>query len=144
MTCNLKQVRWGLILFALASIRGQPRQDLDMNGGSHVGLPCSVCHQETAKHGLSSTAARVTPALEVCGRCHAKEVKIFVASQHGTAKQDGPTCTICHGTHRLKTAKQIEQQCLNCHRAPPLFFMNPVPEVSGKVSCMNCHSAHSD
>jgi Cytochrome c7 and related cytochrome c len=153
---TLKQVRLWFILIVLATLKGQALKepcagchlpqvsDLDKGGGSHAGLPCRSCHRETENHTLSSKIARETLDVEVCGRCHTKDLKLFVASPHGGAKEDGPTCTICHGTHRFKTARQIEQRCLHCHRAPPLFFTNPVPEVAGKVSCMNCHSAHSD
>lgn len=128
-------------LFALLAVG---IQSADASGRVHAGLSCGSCHAESAQRTrVTSAGERVTAAVN-CGHCHLSEAKAFAASQHGQAADGGPACTTCHAAHYLKTAEQIERQCFACHTAPPLFFMNPVPRIAGKVSCMNCHSAHSD
>jgi hypothetical protein len=86
-------------------------------------IGCEGCH--IGGHDVISIPRfRVS---ETCGRCHGQNEKSFNNSIHETVFKEGnknaPTCTDCHGSHRIIANKMSIQSeaCLKCHLNAKLF-----------------------
>ena len=90
-----------------ASVHGQARK-----AGNTGAAGCVECH---GSHGIKPFAASDSPVNRAnegatCGACHSDIQKDFQDSIHGQAMAKGfneaPTCTDCHGDHRIQSLKQ--------------------------------------
>lgn len=81
------------------------------------GVNCNDCH----KAGHEVVKIPKSAEQNVCGKCHNQSKMALSNSVHSTAlsqgNKRGPTCTDCHGAHRILTSKiSIETEgCLKCH-----------------------------
>jgi hypothetical protein len=132
----------------------QPADDFEKHPHSKQNISCDTCHGASQNHidTAGNTAPdnvagpKQQPAL--CGACHTGERKAYEASKHHQAllaaggARKSAACTTCHGTHMLRTATQMEQQCKRCHSALPAACSAAPPAQTAKVSCANCHDKH--
>ncbi len=101
------------------------------------------------------------PQAGACVRCHSAVVSEFAGSAHAlpaaTAHTHTLTCATCHGTQADHVASagakskeldpasgtktQVDELCLNCHRAKDSAFADS-PHGKAGVSCTTCHSIH--
>ncbi|MGB5752908.1 MAG: hypothetical protein WBN87_08600, partial [Thermoanaerobaculia bacterium] len=92
---------------------------------------CSECH---GTHDIQP-AARVDSRVhadkipQTCGKCHGSVTAVFNESVHGRAVahglEDAPTCTDCHGEHRILEPK----------RGDSTVYPTNLP----KMTCGRCH-----
>jgi predicted CXXCH cytochrome family protein len=86
---------------------------------------CVDCH---GGHDIKPAAQPRTRIAETCGRCHVGAAATFAGSVHGqdVARDiaDVPTCTDCHGAHRIAGPGQpgwrssTPEVCGSCHSDP--------------------------
>lgn len=86
---------------------------------------CVDCH---GGHDIQRPAEPRTRVAEMCGRCHSSAATMFARSVHGqdVARNvaDVPTCTDCHGAHRIAGPDQPGWRnstpgiCGDCHADP--------------------------
>jgi len=140
------------------------------NGKSATCVDCHGSHDEK-KAMDSSSSVNKRNISETCSRCHPAISKEFSSSIHGEAiakgKSDAPTCTTCHGEHRIYAAKDPRskvspqnisvQVCATCHNSLLLSekYGFPTGQVasfsdsfhglaarSGSIAVANCASCH--
>lgn len=86
-----------------------------IHGKKNIG--CKGCHDT----GHKVKKINKQDVAQVCGKCHGEHEKNFKNSIHTTVLNKGnknaPTCTDCHGSHRIITSKvSVESEaCLKCH-----------------------------
>jgi len=83
---------------------------------------CVDCH---GGHDIKRASEPRTRVADMCGSCHSRAAETFRKSVHGqdVAKNiaDVPTCTDCHGTHRIAGSSHpgwrssTPQICGSCH-----------------------------
>src|SRR5258708_16938681 len=104
--------------------------DLETHAHFAKGLSCDACHGQSVKHRTSTGAAspdKVAAPDEVpalCGTCHPSQKKEYLTTKHAAlvmsrAAVKSANCATCHGVHSLRTAKQMQQQCVKCHTTLP-------------------------
>lgn len=134
---------------------------------------CSACHGTHDIQPASQEDSRVHAdnVPQTCGQCHGSVTAVFNQSVHGRAVahgvQDAPTCTDCHGEHRILAPQHGDSSvfptnipkmtCGRCHGDLALsekFGMeaDKVPAYAdsyhglasraGSVSVANCSSCH--
>ncbi len=120
--------------------------DLETHPHFAKGLSCDACHGQSVKHRTSTGAAspdRVAAPDEVpalCGSCHAAQKKEYLTTKHAAlvvsrSAVKSANCATCHGVHSLRTAKQMQQQCVKCHAVLPA-------PCKPEVGCVSCHAPH--
>lgn len=104
----------------------QPGLLATWDAGAHARheVACEECHGED--HDAMFAAEGRVPA-KVCGNCHAKETKEFLASVHGRARHDAVTNPL----FLMQIPAVQRQACLGCHDTGP---------ETGR--CDGCHLAH--
>jgi formate dehydrogenase gamma subunit len=150
-----------------ASAHGQARK-----AGNTGAAGCVECH---GSHGIKPFAASDSPVNRAnegatCGACHSDIQKDFQDSIHGQAMAKGfneaPTCTDCHGDHRIQSlkqassVKQAEQVCIRCHASQRMnekfnlpanrvsTFQDSYHGLAGRMgdkttaNCASCHGFH--
>lgn len=133
--------------------------------GSHSILPGEDPRSPTSQAKIQTT----------CGKCHSEALKDFQRSVHGMASakgdKDAATCSDCHGSHNILTAKNPEspvyplnlpRTCGACHGDPELAKRHRIPvanayqlymdSIHGRAltksgllvaaNCVSCHGAH--
>ncbi|HEY6103183.1 MAG TPA: cytochrome b/b6 domain-containing protein [bacterium] len=116
---------------------------------------CVSCHgAHDPRHGYdSSSYVNKMRVQQVCGRCHVAENKLFTASVHGKAIQQGnrdaPACTDCHGEHRVLAPKDPRspvaagnvstQVCSPCHESLKLAEKWNLPTDRAKTFAASYH-----
>jgi formate dehydrogenase gamma subunit len=135
--------------------------------GAHEGsLKCAGCHGEhniqkpsDARSGLSANRINRT-----CAECHNRihppqrgrtaAYATYDVGLHGShpvaGAAGGPTCTACHGTHRIANEKKhpetLEGACLSCHPKIKEEFQQSVHadlnEGRANSHCFGCHGEH--
>jgi len=128
---------------------------------ARVNAACHDCH-DAHNIGVPGAAQRKEHRLknfEVCGRCHEKEKKAYIASVHGKAivdKQDekSAVCSDCHTTHDIGSPKAdsmklaITRNCGSCHEdAQRTYFASYHGQVNrlgytNTAKCFDCHGSH--
>ena len=136
-------------------------------------IQCTDCHADVSPDKLPH-AEKLKPVS--CATCHEKAVKEYTGTVHGVARKGGnqvaATCTDCHGTHDILSAKNpasrtnhanIEATCAKCHGNEALVTQAKLPggNVGGKFhdsihgkaltgaaqgsapTCNNCHGSHN-
>ncbi len=144
-------------------------------GCTSAPLTCYTCHgahtiQPLAAPDSAVARSRIT---ETCGRCHARERESYLQSVHARALAGGsslaPTCTSCHGVHRIlaagagdarTSARNVIVTCAECHEDPSVTREADLREgvvesyertfhgvahdngVTDVATCTSCHGAH--
>jgi len=117
---------------------------------------CEECHGPGAAHvgGGGSKELIRNPAnlsksrqSEFCMQCHSRDEDLYLwqRSVHGLG---GLTCSTCHEPLKApenKGKKQGIALCVGCHNdvAAQFRLPNRHPLYQGAVTCLSCHSAHS-
>lgn len=135
-------------------------------GGHESALKCAACHGSHNMLRPSDPRSALSPnrVNKTCAECHNRlhaprrgrtavyaSYDVGLHGSHpaaGTAQ--GPTCTKCHGTHRVdsehKNAKELEASCLGCHAAIQAEFRESVHaefnEGRNNSHCYECHGEH--
>jgi predicted CXXCH cytochrome family protein len=103
-----------------------------MAAGNKNAAVCSDCHEpHTQPQVLDPQTKEIIPAVRVtipqtCARCHNAIYEEYESSVHGSALQgegnpDVPTCTDCHGAHKITDPTTAEfrlnspELCAKCH-----------------------------
>ena len=140
------------------------------------GATCSDCHggHNILPGNRTESSVSHQRVAETCGTCHSEIMAAYRGSIHARALDDGvreaPTCTDCHGEHRILSpqeegspvylANMASQSCGHCHNDLHLsekygLSMDRVPSYnnsyhglavrSGRqtvASCASCHGVH--
>jgi hypothetical protein len=94
-----------------------------LNAGNPNAAICTDCH---GKHDIRKVSESVTPINRTCGKCHTEINALYEKSVHGAAligegNSDVPTCTDCHGSHKIIGPNNSPfrlfspQICSKCH-----------------------------
>ena len=148
-------------------------------GGNMVAATCSNCHgvhdiQKSSEPASRTNVARIE---STCGSCHGNDAVIqkaklpggnIVSQYHdsihgqktngkGPAATKAPTCTGCHGAHKILTKNDPESRvnrehialmCGSCHQQVySRFSASQHGQMrqagnSAAPTCIDCHSAH--
>lgn len=166
---------------------GAPQSDayLDYFGSVHgkaiangnVKAPlCQDCHGSHNILKAKDPASSVSPrnVAETCGRCHIKIYAKYKTSIHGVALSkgilDAPSCTGCHGEHKIYSPKNpkstvypthVAAQCSKCHGSVTIMskygikvqqvatYRNSFHGVASRfgsrtvANCASCHGVHN-
>lgn len=140
--------------------------------GKKFNATCSGCHDSHAVGEYTGPIAKKNIS-RTCGKCHEKISTEFETGIHGTALDAGnmssPTCTDCHGVHKIKAAgdpestvygyKAVVGVCAQCHQAERInsrfairstveSYENSFHGLALKkgdlrsAGCASCHGAH--
>lgn len=129
---------------------------------SRVNAACHDCHDahNIGKPGELQRKEHRLKNPEVCGRCHEKEKKDYLASAHGKAIADkkdekSAVCSDCHTTHSIGSPKgdpaklAITQNCGSCHEnARKTYLASYHGQVNrlgytNTAKCFDCHGGHT-
>ncbi len=117
---------------------------------------CTVCH---GMHDVLSPTDPASPvsathSMELCGRCHAREIQQVGRSPHSRSRDNGPaaSCVSCHEGHSM-TPPHGEQEevaiCGTCHEQQAIEHRR---SLHGRAaadgdplapSCVTCHEHHA-
>lgn len=148
-------------------------------GGNSVAATCSSCHgnHDIAKSSDPKSRTNVANVEATCGTCHGNEAMIkqanlpggnivgkFHDSIHGRNPHaaggpatKAPTCTGCHGAHRIigkadpasgVNRDNVAAMCGSCHQQVHSRFTGSQHGTlrqggnSAAPTCIDCHSAH--
>ena len=148
-------------------------------GGNQVAATCTDCHGSHEIKKSSDPASRTHVARQeaTCGSCHGNEAVIqkahlpggnIVAQYHDSIhgkKTNGatadaakaPTCTGCHGAHKIRgksdaessvSREHVAEMCGSCHQQVFSRFSGSQHGTvrqagnSAAPTCVDCHSAH--
>jgi cytochrome b subunit of formate dehydrogenase len=145
--------------------------------GNKKSATCSDCHGAHDSKKASTPSSRLNRGniALTCSRCHPDIAKKYNNSIHGTSlrsgKMDSPTCTDCHGEHRILASQDPRspvsprnvsvQVCAGCHNSVRINQKYGMPSEqfnsfmdsyhglamrSGTVevaNCASCHGAHN-
>jgi len=110
-------------------------------------------------HGYHNVAKITTNnQLEMCAKCHTKELAAFKESIHYKTLSEGntaaPTCASCHKAHDVKPINMadLNNSCLTCHKDaekvhnkwlynPPFTLVSFVKTHFKGASCAVCHAS---
>ncbi len=112
-------------------------------GTTHALIGCVSCHDRvTATH----PADGIRPSRADCGECHAKVLREYTQSLHGTRA----ACTDCHDPHLAKpvtvvSGRDINAQCGKCHDAGKTVATHGkwLPQADlhiAAIPCITCHT----
>ncbi|HAD04572.1 MAG: hypothetical protein A2091_08145 [Desulfuromonadales bacterium GWD2_61_12] len=83
----------------------------------HGGDPADFAQAMSPERGFLDVPAAAAIA-DFCGRCHVGVREDYLASAHGRARERGPHCVTCHGSHTVQAAT-LElinaKDCSRCH-----------------------------
>ncbi len=121
----------------------------DLTGTPHEGFGCIDCH--TALEGVEDFPHDPLLELPVCGFCHEEAQKEFIDGFFHPLQEKGytaiPTCSDCHGKHKVSWQGQPRQACGVCHQdiLNEFFHSAHWDEKIGTsaVTCVSCHSPHN-
>jgi len=154
------------------SVHGQA-----VSNGQEQAATCLDCHGDHELKGPADPASEinVNNISKTCGVCHPSIQKEYEQSIHGRALAlgitDSPTCTGCHGEHRILSpqnpdsptavAHQAQETCAQCHNDPVIIakyglegtvvqtYEDSYHGLAVKwkseraATCSACHTAHS-
>lgn len=99
--------------------------------GNKFAPVCSDCHHPHTVPNIEvgeeqATVERAAETAATCARCHSTVYEEYLGSVHGEGvivdrNPDTPTCTDCHGTHRIEDPQSAEfrlnspEMCAECH-----------------------------
>lgn len=139
----------------------------------HAKIQCAECHSDlTDKHPDDSKGSKAV----ACASCHKEQANIYDTSIHGISRSMGSsgaaTCTSCHGTHDILSAKNpnspifklnLARTCAKCHDNKGITdeYRMRFPHVGAQYldsihghgvknmglivapSCNDCHGVHN-
>jgi len=117
---------------------------------------CTVCH---GTHDVLSPSDPKSPvsashSMELCGKCHARELRRVGESPHSRMGADGPaaSCVDCHSGHAM-TPPHGEQEevaiCGTCHEQQAMEHRRSLHGRAAAEgdplapSCVTCHEHHA-
>jgi len=140
------------------------------------GPTCKTCHGTHDVFPSSNPVSKSNYANidKTCGLCHNKQKLEFEGSVHGESaskrRGDAPTCTVCHGTHLIASAKSTESSvskgnivktCSSCHASVKMMAKYNVDSTKvqdyknsfhgfatgqnflSAATCDSCHGSHN-
>jgi nitrate/TMAO reductase-like tetraheme cytochrome c subunit len=148
-------------------------------GGNTTAATCTDCHgnHDILKSNDTASRTHVAKLESTCGACHGNEAVIQKAklpggnivaqyhdsihgkktNGHGPDAAKAPTCTGCHGAHKIRgkgdaesrvNRENIAQMCGSCHQQVFSRFSGSQHGTmrqagnSAAPTCIDCHSAH--
>lgn len=118
---------------------------------------CTTCHDPhfKSKKQVMSEIEFKQEIVDICTRCHQRDVETYVHSRHYHALEDGntkaPVCTSCHERHDIRKpadpesrvhALHITDVCNGCHPGhKESLHVSPGMDTSA-VTCASCHTGH--
>lgn len=119
-----------------------------LDGSPHEGFSCVDCHEDL--YGVEDFPHAKNLDLPFCGNCHEGAQEEFIDHFFQPLRDKGytsiPTCTDCHGTHRVSWKGQPRQVCGLCHSDKLDDFLHSahwgLPNEKDNLSCVSCHSPH--
>jgi len=116
-------------------------------------LDCAICHNDAYEADYDF----LMPDHNVCGVCH----EIPFDALEFTEETDMSGCNLCHtrkdytvDPQRRRLSEEViwshephlaaAVQCSECHVDPDRPVRRPVPDVTLKQFCMQCHEAHQE
>ncbi|MBC8403008.1 MAG: hypothetical protein H8E14_16095 [Candidatus Marinimicrobia bacterium] len=115
----------------------------------HEGFDCIECH--TALEGVEDFPHNPLVALPDCGACHEDAQEEFINGFFRPLQNKGytaiPTCSDCHGKHKVSWQGQPRQVCGVCHQDILEEFYSSAhwheETETADVTCVSCHSPHN-
>ncbi len=155
-----EHARLGVVVKQIESYMGSIHARPSIEDQSRTNATCYNCHDA---HYITpiDTFNRTENKLKIpsiCGKCHTKELKIYLTSVHGQETSSGNTkaavCSDCHTAHNIEVPNDasgrvaITAQCGNCHKEQLETYMET---YHGKITqlgygetakCYDCHGSH--
>ncbi|MFH1852227.1 MAG: cytochrome c3 family protein [Candidatus Neomarinimicrobiota bacterium] len=123
--------------------------EADLEGTPHEGFNCIDCH--TALEGVEDFPHDPLVELPDCGSCHEDAQTEFIEGFFRPLQEKGytsiPTCSDCHGKHKVSWQGQPRQACGVCHQDVLDDFFHSAhwdqQTETSDVTCVSCHSPHN-
>ncbi len=118
---------------------------------------CTTCHDPhfKFKKQVMTPAEYKHEVVDICSRCHQKDIETYVHSMHFHELEKGnpqaPVCTSCHEKHDIKKpaerdsrvhATNISQVCNACHPGHVESLHHAPGTDPALISCASCHTGH--
>ncbi len=121
----------------------------DLADTPHEGFGCIDCH--TALEGVEDFPHDPLVELPDCGSCHEDAQEEFIDGFFHSLQEKGytsiPTCSDCHGKHKVSWQGQPRQACGVCHQDVLDDFFHSAhwdeDTETSDVTCVSCHSPHN-
>lgn len=138
---SLETVRYGVRLSLFVT-------EEHLEGTPHEGFNCVDCHTDLEGVEEFPHPSRLT--LPDCGSCHQDAQKEFVEGFFQPLIDKGytsiPTCSDCHGRHKVSWVGHPRKVCGVCHQdILNDFFLSAhwdEKEEISEVACVSCHNPH--
>jgi len=116
-------------------------------------INCHGTHDVLASTDPSSKVS-ASKSNELCGRCHARELKEVARSPHARQADNGPaaTCVSCHHGHRMEPPKGEQEEAAVCGVCHEQQAVEHGRSLHGRAaargdtlapSCVTCHQHHA-
>jgi len=118
---------------------------------------CTTCHDPhfKSKKEVMSTIEYKQEIVDICTKCHQKDIETYVHSRHFHELEAGnpkaPVCTSCHEKHDIRKPTDPESKvnplnisdvCNGCHPGHK-ESLHRAPGVDPTlISCASCHTGH--
>lgn len=118
---------------------------------------CTTCHDahfKSKKEVMSETEYR-QEIVDICSRCHQRDIETYVHSRHFHEMESGntkaPVCTSCHEKHDIRKpsdpqsrvhATNISDVCNGCHPGHKESLHRAPGVDPATISCASCHTGH--
>ncbi len=118
---------------------------------------CTTCHDPhfKSKREVMSEIEYKQEIVDICSRCHQKDIETYIYSEHFHKLRDGntkaPVCTSCHEKHAIKKPSEpesrvsplhISEVCNDCHPGH-VESLHRTPDTDpALISCASCHTGH--
>jgi len=118
---------------------------------------CTTCHDPhfKSKKQVMNLIEYKQETVDICSRCHQKDIETYIHSRHFHALEDGnpkaPVCTSCHENHDIKkptdldskvNALNISDVCNGCHPGHKESLHRTEGVDPSLISCASCHTGH--
>lgn len=118
---------------------------------------CTTCHDPhfKSKKEVMSEVEYKQEIVDICSKCHQRDVETYVHSRHYHEMESGntkaPVCTSCHEKHSIRKpsdpesrvhARNITTICNECHPGHrESLHVDPGMDTTA-VTCASCHTGH--
>lgn len=138
---SLQTVRYGIPISLYVT-------EEHLDGTPHEGFACIDCHTDLEGVDEFPHPSRLT--LPDCGSCHQDAQAEFIDGFFQPLREKGytsiPTCSDCHGRHRVTWKGHPQKVCGVCHQDILQEFLHSAHWVEemeeSEVTCVSCHSPH--
>ncbi len=118
---------------------------------------CTTCHDPhfKSKKEVMSPIEYKQEIVDICSRCHRKDIETYVYSEHFDALEEGnpaaPVCTSCHEKHDIRkpaeresrvSSVNISEVCNSCHPGHAESLHRSPGTDPALISCASCHTGH--